>query len=477
MNVIHGRAPVAPEGTSAVGRRLLRRRQLPSGWPLTALLVFFPLWWALGLGAVIFPVVAVPMGMELLRRRSLKFPPGFAIWVLFLLWVVAGVLVLGRTAPGTIPEPASSHLFGFTFRLVNYLAVTVILLYVGNLTEQEMPRVRLGRMLGLFGLMVIAGGVLGVVWPTFSFTSPFEMVLPGSLAGNSYVQALVHPSSAQVMDVLGGTGRPKAPFPYTNTWGNSLSVLLIWLVVGWWAHGSRRQKWAAIVALCVASVPIVYSLNRGLWVALGVFVLYVAVRLAARGRLFALGGIGAAVAVGGILFAVSPLQDTVAQRMANPHSDQGRIAASLAAVEATSGSPILGYGNTRTAYGSGQSIAVGPSSECSRCGITIGGNGQLWLLIISNGYVGAGLYLAFFVCAIFRYRRDVSPIGLGGVLALFLPILYAPLYAALTAPLFLYFISIGLLWRNDMYRRDADQRASPSAAPTALPRASIAGDI
>ena len=30
--------------------------------------------------------------------------------------------------------------------------------------------------------------------------------------------------------------------------------------------------------------PIVYSLNRGLWIGLGVMVLYVAVRLAVRGR-------------------------------------------------------------------------------------------------------------------------------------------------------------------------------------------------
>jgi hypothetical protein len=51
-----------------------------SGWPLTALLMLYPLWWALGMGTLIVFVLAVPMAIHLLRRRPILVPPGFGIW-------------------------------------------------------------------------------------------------------------------------------------------------------------------------------------------------------------------------------------------------------------------------------------------------------------------------------------------------------------------------------------------------------------
>src|SRR6266545_2091871 len=53
-------------------------------WPLWALLVLYPVWWLLGLGTFIFPILAVPMAIYLVRHRPIKVPPGFGIWLLFL---------------------------------------------------------------------------------------------------------------------------------------------------------------------------------------------------------------------------------------------------------------------------------------------------------------------------------------------------------------------------------------------------------
>lgn len=439
-----------------------------------ALIVGYPVWWALGMTVFVYPLLAVPMVFYLLRRRRLAMPPGFGIWILFLVWVAAGLVTLGLTAPGTHPGSVAGRLIPYGMRLVGYLAVTVVLLYIGNLTERELPRTRIVKMLSGFAIVTIAGGVLGVAWPTFGYTSPVELLLPQRVAESSFVQVLVHPSSAQVMYVFGyDTPRPKAPFEYTNTWGNCLAVLLIWLVVGWWVYGSRRKRWACGAALGVAAVPIVYSLNRGLWVALGLAVLYLVFRLAARGRLVALASLAGPVIVLGVLVLATPLYDVIELRLANPHSDEGRISASLAAINAASGSPVLGYGSTRDAVGSGESIAIGASADCPRCGITIGGNGQLWLLLISNGYVGAALYIAFFANAIWRYRRDVSPIGLGGLFAVGLALLFMPIYSALTAPLFLYLVSLGLLWRNDIHQRETETTSSAQEEPSVPPVASV----
>ncbi|MEP7023927.1 MAG: hypothetical protein ABJB47_08995 [Actinomycetota bacterium] len=63
--------------------------------------------------------------------------------------------------------------------------------------------------------------------PHFAFTSPSELLLPSWVRSNTFIQASMHPSLAQVQDVFGtgtGQGRPKAPFDYTNIWGECLSI-------------------------------------------------------------------------------------------------------------------------------------------------------------------------------------------------------------------------------------------------------------
>ncbi len=48
----------------------------------------------------------------------------------------------------------------------------------------------------------------------------------------------------------------------------------------------------AAAGVAIAIVPIIYSLNRGLWIALIFALVYVAVRMAPQGRLAVLGGLG-----------------------------------------------------------------------------------------------------------------------------------------------------------------------------------------
>ena len=66
-----------------------QRRLLKPGWPLFVLFVGFPIWWALGLGGFIWPVMAFPMLLSLLRRKRIYAPPGMLLWVGFLVWMFA----------------------------------------------------------------------------------------------------------------------------------------------------------------------------------------------------------------------------------------------------------------------------------------------------------------------------------------------------------------------------------------------------
>src|SRR3954453_8626724 len=127
------RPPAGPEGS---------RPPAPGGlggpgWPLTALLVLYPLWWALGMGTLAVFLLAVPMALHLWRRRPVIVPPGFGIWLLFLVWVVASTIMLPRNPPGTLPDTVSGRLVSVAFNLAGYLSATVILLDAGNLSEEE----------------------------------------------------------------------------------------------------------------------------------------------------------------------------------------------------------------------------------------------------------------------------------------------------------------------------------------------------
>ena len=55
-----------------------------NAWPLAALVIGLPLWWVLGLVELAPIALAVPMAVQLLRRRTIHLPGGFGWWLLFL---------------------------------------------------------------------------------------------------------------------------------------------------------------------------------------------------------------------------------------------------------------------------------------------------------------------------------------------------------------------------------------------------------
>ncbi|MEU8143449.1 hypothetical protein [Nonomuraea sp. NPDC048901] len=415
-------------------------------WPIGALLIGYPVWWALGFGGLSVIVLAVPMAIVLWRRRPIRVPRGFGLWLLLLAGYAVSALMLADMPPDTYGAFNAGRVIGYLIRFALYAALLIMVLYLGNLTERELPQLRLVRMLGVLFVTTVAGGLLGVFFPRLEFTSPVEMVLPGWISDNAFVQNLIHPTAAQTQKVLGyASPRPEAPFEWANAWGSNVSVLLIWFVVGWWVYGGGGRKAVAIALTAVAAIPIVYSLNRGLWIGLGLAGLYLIVRVGGRTRL----ALCATAVAAALAFALSPLASLVGQRLDNPHSNDIRAFTVSATISAATHSPIIGYGNTRNAMGNHRTITTGKTEWCGGCGHPpLGSDGQLWLLIITQGFVGAALYVAFFLGAIRRHWPDRSPIGLAGVLVMILVLLYMFVYDGLVTPLSLYLISFALLWRN-----------------------------
>jgi len=157
-------APGATQGRRRSGRGALGRPGLLArhpAWPITVLLVGYPLWWALGLADFTWIFLAIPMAFRMLAwhahgARRIRMPPGFGLWLLFLICSVAGLAALTLTAPGTVPSAVSHRVISYGDRNLNYLGVTVMLLYAGNLTESELPRRRFAWMLGLLAIYLAA---------------------------------------------------------------------------------------------------------------------------------------------------------------------------------------------------------------------------------------------------------------------------------------------------------------------------------
>jgi hypothetical protein len=452
-------------------------------WPLSAMLIGWPVWWIFGFSAIAPIVFAIPMLRIMYlwhakRQRKLRFPPGFMLWALFLMVSVISVLALGQEAPDTVVSSTSNRLVSWGLRFGLYLGATVFLLFTGNLTEEELPRRKLAWMLGLVGIYTVAGGFLGILLPSVQLTSPLAYIVPQSIQQNQeQIQLMLHPATSQIMNFLGyAEGRPSAPFPYTNMWGNSIAILLPWLLVAGWSFGNRRQRRFTVAIFVLALFPVVYSLDRGLWVGLGLSVLYLAVRFAARGKGRMLAVIAGTLAVLAAVILFSPLGDLIGQRLQHGASNTGRTNASEIALEDGLSSPFVGYGDTRHQSGSAASIAIGRTSTCRDCGYTtIGGNGQLQLMLICTGLVGAALYCLFFGYGFWHYRRDKTPYGLAGLQVILVGFWFMFVYEAVGPPLGFVMIVYALLWKNERVRLGiepdltAGEATQPPPDPTAVP--------
>ncbi|MEJ7706379.1 MAG: hypothetical protein WKF82_03295 [Nocardioidaceae bacterium] len=209
---------------------------------------------------------------------------------MFCLWVLLSTLMLGVDPEGTVQGSAVSRLLPSILVRADYFAATIALLYIGNLTEHELPQRLLQQLLALMFVWVVAGGILGLVFPTLEFASLLERVLrlaSGDFVSNPFVRSLVHPASAQLQDVLGSTTpRPSAPWGYTNIWGNNFGVLIVWFVYVWdvRATGNKMILFGGAVVLAVSLVVATLSLNRGLWIGLLLALAYAMARLARNGH-------------------------------------------------------------------------------------------------------------------------------------------------------------------------------------------------
>jgi hypothetical protein len=436
--------------------------RLPPGWPLTGMLIGYPLWWLIGLAGIIPLVAAVIMAVQLAHlEQRVRTPRGLGFWLLFLLWVVLGVFLLQIAAPNAIADHSNTRYVTFAFRLAWYASATITGIYIYNMRDR-LPTRKVIRAFGWLFVTVVVGGVIGTLASTLDFPSLFELFLPKRLTHVQYVHDLIHPVIAQRYSVDGVfQPRASAPFAYTNDWGLNCATLLPFFVIGFVRGSIGWRRWASIAFLAVAAYPIIMSQNRGVWLALVLVGALLAFRAAFFGRirtivLATVLGI-AAVAV----LAATPLGNTITNRLDNGYSNAGRASLSKLTVDSVlERSPVVGLGSTRNVQGSFYSIAGGDTAECSLCSPpALGTQGQFWLVIFSTGVGGMLFYLGFLVLNLLRGARRDSPLGTLAFSVLVIQLATMFVYDGIGVELITMFAALGLLWR-DLARHPAASETS-----------------
>jgi len=396
------------------------------------------------------PVLTGVCVLWLLRhRRRLVAPRGSGLWFAFMLWMLVSVGTLDLLAPGTIGAGGTGASLAFAYRAAMYLSATALMVFLASTSEREIPARFVLRSLSWLFFGAVVGGYLGLLVPNGGFTSPFEQLLPRFLLSNSFVQDLVHPTFAQVQDVLGvGDARPSAPFTYTNEWGSMVGYLLPAFVVDRLVLGQTRERLWGTGVLVLSVAPVTLSLNRGLWLSLALAAAISALLVVRRRpRLLVPLLLASAIALGTVL--ASPFGSILQDRVVSQHSLSARSFIVEKAIDGSVASPLLGWGGPRQPEGNPVSRVAGESAQCPSCSPpSVGTHGQLWLVLFSHGFVGAVLFFGFFALAWWRQRRPVDPIDALGLVFVSLWFLQMFFYPGVPWPIHLVMALFGLWARS-----------------------------
>ena len=348
------------------------------------LIAFMPLLWWMGLAFFTFAIVAVPMGIALLSMKPIRMPKGYGIWLLFMGWMIASIVTL---------DPTVGRLLSWAVRAGIYIGSTILFLYIYNLPQKMLPTGRvLGMIAGIFVFTAVIGGYLGLIFGDATVPTLMSQILPQSLLSNSFVRNIVQPPFAQAQDFLGfPLNRPSFPFSFSNDWAATL-VPATFASIAYAGRVRRARRWLAPIAF-LSIIPMIVSVNRGLFIALIGAVIYLAIRRASTGNLILAGRLIVGMVVVGALVLASPLGTIVTERTTTNHSVDARNDIYTAVLERVPDSPLLGFG--------------APLSNPDPNRPAIGTHGNFWTALFSQGIPGGIFYTSFWLLMSFKTGRRI----------------------------------------------------------------------
>jgi len=354
-------------------------------WPLTIAFTGYVVFWAVGIPWLVWPLMALPMFVNLALCKNARVPPGFNGWLLFVAVVIASASMIEGGASGWIQ---------WAYNLGEYLCATVFFAYTYNVNAAAD---RVIPLLARFWAVAIVCGILGMLLPHFQMQAPAAHVIPPGLRDNEFIKSTLNIRFASV-DNLVGVPRPSAPFPYSNRWG--AVVLLTLPAATWYVFRMRRPRSVVWIAIFVVSiVPIVYSQNRGLWIGMAVAGMYLAMRALREGNIGRMAAIIMIFVLVALLGYVTGLTSIVLAKFNSHYSSDARSSIYGLTWDAFKQKPWIGHGTSGTATGN----VVG--------GVAVGSQGQLWALMYSTGVSGLVTFYGWLLWSFGYSRKDSGAMG------------------------------------------------------------------
>jgi hypothetical protein len=417
-------------GSSAAAvplRPWAREAARTSPWPLYFVFLALPLWWALGAIYFIWPLLTFPLLISLLARDRVEFPRRFGIWLLFLAWLPLSVVQLHKGL--------SYALFGYRASL--FLSATVLFLYIFNASRSHISDRVVLNVLALFWIEVIVGGFLGVLFPTVSFHTPTESLVPRAFLDDQTAYDFIHPAFAEVVSFFGHTvGRPKVLFGYTNQWGACVAVLTPFALAAYsrLRRGALRRSCGILLVLSV--IPIALSLNRGLWLGLAAGIGYVGVRFARMKNIRALVAGIAVLAVCGVVLVGTPLGSFVTDRLTTEQTSTGtRLSTYDETIARVKQSPLIGYGSPG-------------ATDTSRAYSNLGTHGQVFTVVYSYGIPALVFFVGWFAYTFVRAARRRTHACLWASATVFIALVEIPYYNLMPTTIHVVMAAAALAWRD-----------------------------
>ncbi|WP_329010098.1 O-antigen ligase family protein [Micromonospora rifamycinica] len=402
-------------------RNTAPQRALPL-WPLYVMFTAMPLWWLLGGLYLGWALLGMLLAVVLLSHGRVAWPPGSALW-----FVLVGLILVSATR-----LEKASGLLVYGLRLGFVLTALVVYLYVYTAARQGARWDRLFQPVLFFWLAMVALGWVGVLAPRLALTTPVEVLLPDGLAGQRMIRAVTHVHSTE----FNPTGRnpyyrTAAPYPYTNNWGTGFALLVPCVLAYLSAVRTGPLRRVLMVSLPLALVPAFLTLNRGMFIGLGVGLVYLGLRALLRGDVRLIGTIAAGLAVAWVITLVVPVGDMIMNRVENTDSTRDRADLYRQTLDAVLRSPLLGYGAPR-------------SADTTTGAEPLGTQGQVWLTMYSHGIPALLVLLALLVVLVRSTAVAVSAAGRWLSVVPVVALALAPFYGFTDMNLSVTFFAIGL---------------------------------
>ena len=404
-------------------------RRLPT-WPIGALLGGYPIWWALGVADFSWIFFATIMAGYLALRGQVRVPRGFLLWFFFVVWLALSATQLSS---------AGNAVF-YGYRALQYLAATMLFLYVYNARKEISDRFVTGAAT-LLWVTTVVGGYLGMLLPTVVYRSPLSFVLPDALLSNSLVNHMVIRRFAQ-FDPDGWVAvdpRPSAPYLFTNNWGNAYTLLLPLVLIYLFHVRGTKRFWWVFASLPISLVPAISTMNRGMFIGVAIVIVYIAVRYLFLGKALVAISCLAALLLGAVILIATPVQAQLQDRLESSGTNEGRSSVYEETLEDVQKSPILGMGAPRQ----NDNPKLPPA----------GSHGQFWIVMHSHGIPAVGFFLAWFAYAFLRGLRRRDFAGIVGGSAILVSLVQFTFYGFLPVGLALLMVACALVLRGPVDSR------------------------